>query len=668
MTDGLRKTSNWQENQKTSGPVQAIRFFLMIALAANWVVVILMMFEDYGLGSILGFSGSRLLSLWPFFLYIAILTFFLFLTNSQWFEVLLRFSSAIIGAISRLGVINWFLAGVPILVFGFYHLVGWELTVIDNLPKIWVFAHVSLVGGVFLIATGKADTGKGLLAIFSVYGVILWAIYYIPNVHTYPLSMGWSETSRYYYASLYLSPVIYGQRVALSSLHPSRYLMQAVPFLLPSLPLWFHRLWQVILWVALGLAGGYGLVKRIKPADRLIGISLAAWFFLFIFQGPVYYHLMVVIIIVLFGFDKERLGRSLGFVMLASLWAGISRVNWFPIPGMLVVTLYVLEIPAGKKSFWQYWRWPIMTVLLGFFLAFVSQAGFAAISGKPPDVFVSSFQSPLYRYRLFPNEAFGPGIINMLITVTFPVWVVLIWRILPRVRAWRFFRLLALVSILVTLLAMGLIVSMKIGGGNNLHNLDAYLVFLAVIGAYVAFNRFSPDRPDRLPAWTVPAPLLVFVFLIPTIFVLDLIRPYPDLENERAWEHINQIQDLINERVVEGGEVLFIQNRHLLTFDMIEGVTLVPEYEKVFLMEMVMSGNQAYLEQFWFDLDMHRFDLIVTEPLSLAIKPFTEPFAEENNYWVERVGWPMMDSYNTILDLYESGMWVMAPKTGQSLP
>src|SRR5688572_2928159 len=41
-------------------------------------------------------------------------------------------------------------------------------------------------------------------------------------VTSYPLSMGWSEGSRYYYASLYFSRRIYGESFPLSTLHPTR--------------------------------------------------------------------------------------------------------------------------------------------------------------------------------------------------------------------------------------------------------------------------------------------------------------------------------------------------------------------------------------------------------------------------------------------------------------
>ncbi len=44
----------------------------------------------------------------------------------------------------------------------------------------------------------------------------------------------------------------------------------------------------------------------------------------------------------------------------------------------------------------------------------------------------------------------------------------------------------------------------------------------------------------------------------------------------------------------QGGQVLFISQRQLLTFDYVQNVPMVPEDELVFLMEMAMSGISAY--------------------------------------------------------------------------
>jgi uncharacterized membrane protein YtjA (UPF0391 family) len=219
------------------------------------------------------------------------------------------------------------------------------------------------------------------------------------------------------------------------------------------------------------------------------------------------------------------------------------------------------------------------------------------------------------------------------------------------------------------LLAAGLVVSTKIGGGDNLHNLDAFLVMLALIGAYLGFGGFTADSPwmakGRRP---LPQPLVVLAFLIPLVFAVGMVRPYPDLNFNRAWNDIQQVQMMVDRVLADGGEVLFIQQRHLITFEIIAGAPLVPEYEKVFLMEMAMSGNTAYLSKFWTDLETHRFDLIVSEPLALVTRPASDVFGEENNVWVERVAAPMAEAYRVALELPESEMALLVPWAKQTVP
>jgi hypothetical protein len=575
---------------------------------------------------------------------------------------MVTFTRAIKRIFARLRLMNWVVFTLLISLFGYLHLAGFVPLISHSAVQIFVFGHLMLFGAFLLSSTGNITPIEGLLGSFSLYSLFLWVVYWVPDVQTYPLSMGWSETTWLYDASLFFSQRIYGFRVPLSTLHPSRYLLQSIPHLIPDLSMWAHRLWQVLLWIGLSLAGGLALNKRINPKNRWVGLGIVAWFTLFTFQGPVYYHLMIVIIITLLGFNKDKLGFSFFWVLIASLWAGISRVNWFPVAGMLAATLYILEKPQEEQSFWQYWRWRVSSALLALLVAFGAQVAYIFLSGRPPEDFVSSFRSPLLFYRLFPNEAFGMGILLMLVVASLPAIILIFWHLLPARRSWRPLRLLGLLTILLALLVAGLIVSSKIGGGNNLHNLDAFMVILAVIVIYILFTRFVVDDPDRFAQVESPFSLILLMAFIPTLFVLDSLRPFLTRDYETAWETIEQVQVLIDQWVPNGGEVLFIQHRHLLTFGMIEGVKLVPEYEKVFLMEMAMSENEHYLNNFHHDIETQRFDLIVIEPLHLYTKPYTEIFSEENNAWIISVNYPIDETYQMIFVSHKTGLSVLVPR------
>ena len=50
---------------------------------------------------------------------------------------------------------------------------------------------------------------------------------------------------------------------------------------------------------------------------------------------------------------------------------------------------------------------------------------------------------------------------------------------------------------------------------------------------------------------------------------------------------------------------------------MLQGVNLVPAYEREELMEMAMSDQENYLDAFRADVQNQRFALIVVDPLQL---------------------------------------------------
>ena len=110
---------------------------------------------------------------------------------------------------------------------------------------------------------------------------------FLPDISVYPFSLGWSEASRYYYASLFFSEKIYGQNITPSTLHPTRYLLQSVPFIIDGLPLWFHRFWQVLLWLVGLFGSAFLLARRLKIPHRFWIWIFSMWVFLFLWQVTV---------------------------------------------------------------------------------------------------------------------------------------------------------------------------------------------------------------------------------------------------------------------------------------------------------------------------------------------------------------------------------------------
>ena len=532
--------------------------------------------------------------------------------------------------------------------------------------RLLLFWLVVLAGSVLLAASGLKRHWIELCAASLLFSSLGYRIaVFLPEISTHPFSLGWSEASRYYYASLYFSRQIYETVVTPTVLHPSRYLMQAVPFLIPGSPIWLHRLWQVILWVGVTWWTAYLLARHLAIRDPLRRWMFITWAFLFLLIGPVYYHLQIAVIIVLLGYDRKRFLQTTLAVVLASMWAGISRVNWFPVPGMLAAALYFLDEPMEGRSVWRYLAKPVAWPVLGGISAFASQALYARASGNPTEQFTSSFSSDLLWYRLLPNPTYPTGVIPAALLVSLPLFLIILSKLSGRWRSFHPIRLLSLAGILLILLIGGLVVSTKIGGGSNLHNLDAYLTLLLVITPVFFFDRANPDRistaisPGREVHWSI----LALAILLPAYFAIISSSSAEPPSKNRIAKALAAIETASDAAKGEKGEVLFLTERQLLTFHNLANIPLVADYEKVFLMEMAMAENLEYLGKFHQDLRDQKFSLIVSEPLAIRYKGKAKSFGEENDAWVKNVSEAVLCYYEPFRTFRELRIQLLKPRS-----
>jgi hypothetical protein len=303
---------------------------------------------------------------------------------------------------------------------------------------------------------------------------------------------------------------------------------------------------------------------------------------------------------------------------------------------------------------------PSIWVLIGTGVALTSQSLYILWSGNDPEQFASSFSSALLWYRLLPNATYSVGVLSGSILVTLPVFLVLVFRFQNTVNKPHIIRLLGICSIFAVLLVGGLVVSVKIGGGSNLHNIDASLAILLVVAVYFYFGKVATNLDNRCK--TIPNAVNLVLVLIPVLMTLSTSTHFIRYSEQVNADAIIKMQKNINRALEDGGEILFISERQLLTFNYIQGVELVPEYEKVFLMEMVMAGNENYLNAFQQDIQTQRFDLIITDPLFDRYKEPGEDWAEENNVWVEAVSVPVLCHYWRKVTFQESGVQILAPR------
>jgi hypothetical protein len=489
-------------------------------------------------------------------------------------------------------------------------------------------------------------------------------------VTTYPLSMGWSEGSRYYYASLFFSKWVYGESVPLSVLHPTRYLLQSIPFLIPSLGLPAHRFWQFLLWIVLTAGTAIALSRRATfPAEKAFRWLLAGWYFLYILRVGIYYHLEVMVILPLLFVSAKHPWRSLIAVIAASLWAGISRVNWFPMPALIAIAIYLLEVPVSSvaplsfQRLVRYLAQPILWLVAGLASALLAQAAYIPLSGNADnaDAFSSSFTSALLWDRLWPNETYWLGVLPGILIVTAPLLAILIIAALRQWKDIHFLRWLGWFGMIAVLFAGSLVVSTKIGGGGDLHNMDAYATLLGIVAVFFVGGRVQ-NEAGRSGEAVRPWAVFTYALVMPLLFLIPFMRPYPTYKQTSIQPGYRQLVETVN-TLGEKGPVLFINERQMVTFGDVN-VPLVPEYEVVTLMENAMAGNRPYLDRFYSDLAQHRFAAIVATKQNRGIQE-DGALAEENNIWNSRVSPFILCYYRPMLrvDAEMTNVEVYVPET-----
>jgi hypothetical protein len=552
-----------------------------------------------------------------------------------------------------------------ILALVFYLFLGPFAGTFESLPsRFLLLISASLIGS-FVLDLHNSTSRWWHLFLFT---CLLFAFLYqlagaLPSLSLTPFSRGWSEGTRYYHASLLLSERYYGLSLPPFYQDLSRYVVEAAPLLLPRPSLWLERSWEFLLTFLLPALTVFLVLRRLAAnrEDKLFWWGLLLWGTLTLLQGPVYFYLLPAAILVLAFYHRERLLQSLAAIVAASFWAGISRVNWMPIPAMLAIALYLLEKPVEKKSIPAYLAPPIIYTITGLGTAYLARQWYADISQISEAMFNAAFWQQLLWYRLFPGSLNQWGILPSGLVMTAPLIILMVIHLRRRGAGWHPIRLIGLGSMLLVLLAGGFVVSAKIGGGSNLHNLDGYLVLSMTVGLHLLFDRFTPEEE---PASTPVAfsPLLISMTAL-MVMVFTVSQAYPGLPSmDRHTDSLASLQELVDETVSNGGSVLFISQRQLLTFGLIQGVSLVPEYDNIDLMEFAMSNYRPSIDRFQADIAAHKYALIIAPTPPGQLQDRQTAFAEENNAWLKRVSIPMLRSYEILAEFPEGDFVVLVPE------
>jgi hypothetical protein len=588
------------------------------------------------------------------------------LTWSRHRERIFAFAESPQRVADKLRWLGWILLPISIIGYTAVFMVPFVSRVFggEGWLRFLVFWYFSLTGlaGIKVIRRDEAWFTP-LLAIVLIQSVFHLLAVNLTYVTDYPFAMGWSETSRYYFPSLFLSEFVYGQKYPFPILHPTLHLLLAPPYLVNA-PLWAHRLWQVLMRLILVGAVVPAVMRRLSIQEKAVRWLVALGMFLYLFMGPLYFHLAVPVIILLYGFLHQNDRRTWLAVFLASVWCGLSRVNWYPVPGVMAAVLYLLEVPFKRKSLWQYLGKPALWFIVGTLTAFISQRIYIAISDIPPELFYTSLSSDLLWYRLLPNASYFLGILPAALLASIPMWLVIYISLRAHRDGWHPMRFSLVFAALLVLFLGGLVVSVKIGGGADMHNMDAYFVLLLILVVYLVFARYRREDGTFDQPVTLHWGIVLLLVIMPVWSQLRLNANVVTYNADRTQKVLSALQARVDQVNAQDGKILFITQRHLISMHMLEGVTLIPEYEREDLMEWAMANNEGYLGRFRSDMEAQRFTLIVVDPLNFNYLGSNYSFGEENNVWVRRVMKSILCNYREDAVFPQDDIALYVPQEG----
>jgi len=593
---------------------------------------------------------------------------------------------------ARIGFLRWIMAAIFLIApVWLLQYTSWGIVVSGSYMRVLIWL-IAVVFEIFFLTNGKVlfSWPGFLVGLLSSASVLALAVP-LQGVTDYPFSLGWSEGNRLWDYSILFGRGLYDYPAD----HPipvlldfGRQFVGGVPFLIPGITIWQARLWVAFTYIFPFLFCGL-LAYRLRREKAVLWVLAGLWAFTFLGQGPIHPPLVLSAILVVLAWGQS-LWIAVPLIMVASYFAQVSRWTWMFAPGMWAAMLEFSSASLqnnriAPKDWGRTITVGLAGLFAGYFLPFLIELSRSQLTGgvggiTATDVVGEVSSQPLLWYRLLPNATYGYGILVGLLVATGPLVAILIHL---SIRHWQLniWQKLSIILPLLAFFVVGLIVSVKIGGGGDLHNMDMFLIGLLFAGA-VAWRKVGHDwilNGGGMP-WGIRIGLALLIAIpgyqplmalkplkftdisriatLTDITNLNRLDPIPSDEvTDAALKMIRSEMDLAKAR----GEILFMDQRQLLTFGYIKS-PLIPDYDKKVLINNAMSKHVTYFEQFYADLAAHRFSLIITSPLRTPIKDSSYQFGEENNAWVEWVAIPILCYYEEKANLKEVGVQLLVPK------
>ncbi len=513
-----------------------------------------------------------------------------------------------------------------------------------------------------------------LCFVLALVGVGFYGYSRIPGIINFPFTISWSESGRIFNAFQIYAPLLSGQHLSWPWLDPGRAILDGLVLLLPSTQIWMERFWIDLLFLFCSFITSLAIVKKAfsfsplgnaKTDGRLLWL-LVIWGMFFLLQGPVYYHVLLGVLAIPWIYNPRKPSLTVMLVIAGSIWEGLCRVNWFIMPACVAVLLYLLTEPFLGKNPWRYLRWPLVYLVSGGLASFGSYLVFIKSTGYVIPFLDPRMHYAYFLYKLWPNDGFV-GLFPGSILICLPLIAVVVYTIWKYKTRLHLVRWLAIASLLVLFFAGSTLVSIRAGGGYDLHNYDSLLLLLFMCGCFFGLGAVLQDESVHGEKVIFTNYAVIFCLLVTSIlFAYNHTAPTSSSKIDQSAAAIRQINGLITKYEQTDHPVLFIDERQLLVYHLVSAPQIYVPYDKIELMEMAMARNSAYAQKFSTDIRNKKFSLIISEVLPKWLKPYRKNKFDrdwyENNVWVNVVSTPVLASYTAIYTNPDLGFAVYVPK------
>jgi len=603
-------------------------------------------------------------------------------------EKTLQAARVLINWRSRIGRIRWILATIILIL----PIVLLQYTIVGNVLNGFFFRMLVLLSMSVVISflinqdNSKIFTSSSIASSILIISATFSLSSAFNNVVSYPFSLSWSEGNRIWDYSVLFGRQRYNypeDQSIFAFIDKGRQSLWGLPFLIPGISIIQIRLWNaLVITVPYAILGWVVFHRTTK--NKILWLLSGIWAFVFLIQGPIYTPLILSAILVAIAW-RSSIWIALPLILVSGFYAKWTRFTWMFAPALWAGMLYLGDkFSEGKKSFRKYWGVAFVAILMGLIGSLIVPRLIDSFSSTasplvedttvPNNLDIATTElismdriieiitrQPLILSRLLPNPTYGPGILLALLLVTLPLVIFLIYLVRSSKWVLTIVQRIAILAPMSIFLVVGLVISTKIGGGGDLHNMDMFLIGLVFVTA-LAWKGGADQILLNLETQPglIQAVIIIMMFLLAIKPVTESSPQFLPLTKDvtKALETIQEQVSLANQT----GEVLFLDQRQLLTFGYVENVPLVPDYEKKYLMDQAMSGDTEYFKGFYEDISQQRFKLIISEPLKIVYQGSDHHFGLENDTWVKWVSEPILCYYEPLFTFKPERTQLLIPR------